>query len=126
MRGCAVADHRAKRDVRDFKAEDFGNIEGIGDGTNLNASLLEFLQDYDKILSKRVVLVILSDSKTVEYQEAAEKLKYISHKIKEVIWLNPMAQKDWQRYVMVDAFQPYVSMHEASSFEKLTHALKHI
>lgn len=126
MRGFAFADHLAKIDLRDFKAEDFGNIEGIGDGTNLNASLLEFLQDYDKILSKRVVLVILSDSKTVEYQEAAEKLKYISHKIKEVIWLNPMAQKDWQRYVMVDAFQPYVSMHEASSFEKLTHALKHI
>ncbi len=126
MRGFAFAEHLAKIDLRKFKAEDFGKIEGIGDGTNLNTSLLEFLTEYDKILNKRVVLVILSDTKTIEYQETAEKLKYISRKVKEIIWLNPMAQREWKRYVMVDAFRPYVTMHEASSFEKLTTALQHI
>lgn len=126
MRGFAFADNLTKIDLRNFKAEDFGQIEGIGDGTNLNASLLEFLREYDKILNKRVVLIILSDTKSVEYQEAAAKLKYISSKVKEIIWLNPMAQGDWKRYIMVDAFRPYVTMHEASSFEKLTNALQHI
>lgn len=126
MRGFAFADHLAKLDLRHFEAEDFGKIEGIGDGTNLNVSLLEFLQEYDKILNKKTVLVLLSDTKTVEYQEAAEKLRYIAGKTKEIIWLNPMEQSDWKRYAMAQAFAPYVSMYEASSFEKLTQALKHI
>ncbi|MEG2406905.1 MAG: VWA domain-containing protein, partial [Clostridiales bacterium] len=124
--GFAFADYLTKLELKDFHPEDFGKIEGIGDGTNLNASLLEFSAKYDKLLNKRTVLVILSDTKTIEYQEAALQLEKISKKIKEIIWLNPMDEKDWERYIMVDAFSPYVSMYEASSIAKLTKALKHI
>ncbi|MEE0776836.1 MAG: VWA domain-containing protein [Bacillota bacterium] len=128
MRCFAFSDHLAKVDLRNFDATDdsFGKIEGLGETTNLHASLLEFLEKYDKILNKRTVVLILSDTKTIEYDATAEKLRYISAKTKEIIWLNPMEQDSWKRYPMVEAFQPYVSMYEASSIEKLAQALKHI
>ncbi|MEG1478296.1 MAG: VWA domain-containing protein, partial [Clostridiales bacterium] len=51
MRGFAFADYLTKLELKDFHPEDFGKIEGIGDGTNLNASLLEFSAKYDKLLN---------------------------------------------------------------------------
>ena len=71
-------------------------------------------------------MLILSDTKTLEYDATAEKLRYIAAKSKEIIWLNPMDKEDWKRYPMVEAFLPHVSMYESSSIEKLAQALKHI
>ena len=128
MRCFAFSDHLAKLDLRDFNAEteEFGKIDGLGETTNLHTSLLEFLEKYDKILNKRTVVLILSDTKTLEYDATAEKLRYIAAKSKEIIWLNPMDKEDWKRYPMVEAFLPHVSMYESSSIEKLAQALKHI
>ncbi|MDO4542057.1 MAG: VWA domain-containing protein [Bacillota bacterium] len=128
MRCFAFSDHLAKLDLRYFdpEADDFGQFDGLGDTTNLHTALSEFLTIHDKKLNKRTVVMILSDAKTLEYDATAELLRYIARKTKEILWLNPTDKDEWGRYPMVEAFLPYVSMHEAASIEKLTKALRHI
>lgn len=126
IRGFVFAEHLEKLDLKKFHMERFSKSDEIGEGTNLYNSLLEFLADYDRILDRKTVLIILSDTKTMQYLKAAEKLKYISGKVKEILWLNPVSAEDWDRYVQTLAIRPYVSMYEASSIRKLTRALKDI
>lgn len=126
MRGFVFAEHLNELNLKQFNIESFSKSEEIGDGTNLNNSLLEFLADYDRMLNRKTVLIILSDTKTVQYLKTADKLKYIGGKVKEILWLNPVAAEDWDRYVQTLAFLPYVSMVEASSIRKLTRALRNI
>ena len=71
-------------------------------------------------------MIILSDTKTIEYQQAALQLELISRRVKDILWLNPIHAEDWNRYVQAQAFLPYVSMVEASSIHNLTKALKDI
>ncbi len=126
MKGFVFAEHLHELNLKHFNIESFSKNEAIGDGTNLHNSLLEFLTDYDRMLNRKTVLIILSDTKTVQYLKAADKLKYIGGKVKEILWLNPIAAEDWDRYVQTLAFMPYVSMVEASSIRKLTRALRNI
>jgi hypothetical protein len=126
MKGFVFAEHLKEINLKHFNIESFSKSEEIGDGTNLNNSLLEFLADYDRMLNRKTVLIILSDTKTVQYLKAVDKLKHIGGKVKEILWLNPVSAEDWDRYVQTLAFMPYVSMYEASSIRKLTRALKNI
>lgn len=126
IRSYIFAERLKKLDLRHFKIDEFGQDKEIGDGTNLYNSLLEFLAECDKILNRKTVLIILSDTKTMEYQKAAEKLGYISRRVKDIIWLNPVAAEEWQRFVQTRSFLPWVTMVEASSIHKLTKALKDI
>ena len=126
MKSFVFAEHLNEVNLKQFNIETFSKSEELGDGTNLNNSLLEFLAKYDTMLNRKTVLIILSDTKTVQYLKAADKLKTIGGKVKEILWLNPIAAEDWDRYVQTHAFMPYVSMYEASSIRNLTRALRNI
>lgn len=126
IRSYVFAEHLKKTDLRDFDIDRFGRDDAIGDGTNFYDSLLEFLSECDKILNKKTVLIILSDTKTVEYKKAAEKLAYVKSKVKDILWLNPLDAEEWSRFAQTKAFLPHVSMVEASSIRSLTKALKDI
>lgn len=126
IRSYIFAERLKKIDMRRFDINSFGQSADIGDGTDLYNSLLEFLAECDKILNRKTVLIILSDTKTVEYKKAAEQLAHISGKVKEILWLNPLEEVEWDRYSQTKAFLPYVTMVEASSITKLGRALKDI
>lgn len=126
IRSYIFAERLKRLDLRTFDIDSFTQDSEVGDGTNLNNSLLEFWADCDKILNKKTVLIILSDTKTIEYQQAALQLSQISRRVKDILWLNPIHAEDWNRYVQTQAFLPYVSMVEASSIHNLTKALKDI
>lgn len=122
----AFADHLAPLDLQRFKAEDFSAIPGIGEGTDLHTALMELERDHHGLLGRRTVIVILSDTKSRSYREAAWLLEGISGRVKEILWLNPMEEEEWSRYTMVEAFLPHVTMYEASSLDKLARALRRI
>lgn len=126
IRSYIFAERLKRLDLRTFDIDSFTQDSEVGTGTNLNNSLLEFWADCDKILNKKTVLIILSDTKTIEYQQAALQLELISRRVKDILWLNPIHAEDWNRYVQAQAFLPYVSMVEASSIHNLTKALKDI
>lgn len=126
IRSYVFAEKLKKLDLKTFDIDTFARDHDLGDGTNIHHSLLAFLTECDRILSRKTVLIILSDTKTVEYREAAEQLRYISGKVKEILWLNPLPAGEWQRFVQTGAFLPWVTMVEAASIRSLAGALKDI
>ena len=126
IRCYVFAEKLKKLDLRSFNPESFTKDDDLGDGTDLFSSLKEFLQECDSRLTSKTVLIVLSDTKTVDYRKAAAEIEKISRRVKEIIWLNPMEASEWHRYSQVSAFAPHVSMVEASSIRRLTGALKNI
>lgn len=126
IRSYIFAERLKRLDLRTFDIDRFAQDSEVGDGTDLNNSLLEFWAECGKIINKKTVLIILSDTKTVDYQSAALQLGMIRRRVKDILWLNPVHAEDWERYVQTRAFLPYVSMVEASSIHNLTRALKDI
>ena len=65
---------------------------GWAGGTRIGESLKEFNQRYGrKLLSRNTVFIILSDGwDTGEPAMLAEQLRSIRHRVKELIWLNPL------------------------------------
>ncbi len=124
MHGFAFAENLVRLNFRNFYADEFGRLEGIGQGTNLHRALREFLDQHRFLLTKRTVLIVLSDTKSREYPEAAALLKGIRRQVKEIVWLNPVAKHEWRRYPMTEAFREHATMYEAASFEDLTRALR--
>ncbi|HWR57082.1 MAG TPA: hypothetical protein VN462_11260, partial [Negativicutes bacterium] len=70
------------------------------------------------------VLMILSDTKSLQPDLAAQQLKSIRKKVKEVIWLNPLPGNQWSKYPTVELFKRHSTMWECSSLAHLANALR--
>jgi uncharacterized protein with von Willebrand factor type A (vWA) domain len=81
-------------------------------------------KDYPGLFRNSTVLIILSDTKSLEAHLAAEELKKIRQKIKEIIWLNPLPGREWSKYHTVELFKRYSTMWECSSLAHLAAALR--
>lgn len=124
IRSYVFAEHLKRVDMSRFDPDTFIRDSNLGNTTDFYASLLEFLAEYEKMLNKNTVIIILSDTKTIKYKEAAERIGEIRRRVKDIMWLNPMKTYDWIRYSQTKAFLPHVSMVEASTIDTLMKALK--
>jgi uncharacterized protein with von Willebrand factor type A (vWA) domain len=123
MEAFVFADNLEKIDLANFS---FTNLtsSGWGEGTNLNVSLNRLRKDYQGLLKPLTVLIILSDTKSLQAELAAEQLKKIRQKIKDIIWLNPLPGQQWSKYHTVALFKRYSVMWECSSLAHLAGALR--
>lgn len=94
-----------------------------GGGTNLAASLETLLAEHSSLLSKRTVLIILSDTQTLEGEKAAHHLRMVRGKVREVIWLNTLPAKRWPETSTVDLFRPVCQMYECYTLGHLMNIL---
>jgi len=124
MHAFVFADTLEKIDLRDFSLTTLTESDGWGEGTNLNVALRRLRNEYPGILKPLTVLIILSDTKSLEPHLAAEQLKKIRQKIKEIIWLNPLPGDQWSKYQTVGLFRRYSTMWECSSLAHLAGALR--
>ena len=124
IRSYVFAERLKRVDMSRFDPDTFIRDSDLGNTTDFYASLLEFLAEYEKMLNKNTVLIILSDTKTIKYKEAAEKIGEIRRRVKDILWLNPMKTVEWGRFGQTRAFIPHVSMVEASTIDTLMKALK--
>lgn len=83
-----------------------------GGGTNLAISLEELAKKHAKSFSRRTVLIILSDTQTLEGERAARLLKNFRGRVREILWLNTLPEKRWAEIKTVAYFQPYCQMVE--------------
>jgi uncharacterized protein with von Willebrand factor type A (vWA) domain len=124
MQAFVFADTLEKVDLTNFSFETLTRSTGWGEGTNLNLSLSKMRKDYPGLFRNSTVLIILSDTKSLEAHLAAEELKKIRQKIKEIIWLNPLPGREWSKYHTVELFKRYSTMWECSSLAHLAAALR--
>ena len=102
---------------------------GWAGGTRIGESLRDFNHRYGrKLLSRNAVFIILSDGwDTGEPQILAEQLRRIRHRVKKLIWLNPLLGLEEYEPVTrgilaalpyVDVFAPAHNLESLLALEK--------
>ncbi|HWQ88352.1 MAG TPA: VWA domain-containing protein [Desulfitobacteriaceae bacterium] len=94
--------------------------EELGSGTNLAVSLDRMLVEHHQVLTRRTIFLILSDTRTLAAERAAESLHLIQRKVRAVLWLNTVPAKQWPQTPTVGLFRPYCQMFECYTLGQLT------
>lgn len=95
-----------------------------GRGTNLSIALRTFNRCYRHLLTPDTFVIILSDTKTLEWEEAGKGLKQMREKVKDILWLNTLPRLEWEKYPAVAAFARYSRMFECYTLAHLESILR--
>jgi hypothetical protein len=80
-------------------------------------------QNYASLLGGDSYVIIVSDTKTVALTEAVQELTQLKRKVKDIVWLNTLAEEEWEHAKTVHAFRTLVKMYPCntlSDLEKVT------
>jgi uncharacterized protein len=95
-----------------------------GKATNLNIALNTFATTNRRLLTHETVIIIVSDGKTLDINQAGKKLDSINKQVKEVIWLNTLPIKEWANNKSVNVFKKYSRMFECYTLAHLEKVLR--
>ncbi|WP_366924790.1 VWA domain-containing protein [Metallumcola ferriviriculae] len=95
-----------------------------GKGTNLNRALSQLNNKFPTAVGGNTVVIIISDTRTLQPGSAANKLKKISQQVKEVIWLNPLPGEQWPKNKTVSLFKRHSQMHLCNTLAQLEAVFK--
>lgn len=90
-----------------------------GRGTNLNKSLSTLWEKHPLLLTPHTVVIILSDTKTLELDQAVQKLVKIKRVVKDIIWLNTLPFSKWKDLTSVTTFRKHCQMYECYTLAHL-------
>jgi uncharacterized protein len=90
-----------------------------GGGTNLARALESLRTIYPALLTKDTVMIIVSDTKTLEVNRAVNTLKTMSDGVKDVLWLNTLPRKQWSQHKGVKQFTGVAKMFECYTLSHL-------
>lgn len=94
-----------------------------GGGTNLAIALEELAKNHAQTFNRRTVLIILSDTQTLEGERAARLLKNFRGRVREILWLNTLPENRWSETKTVAYFLPYCQMVECYTLGHLQNIL---
>jgi uncharacterized protein with von Willebrand factor type A (vWA) domain len=75
--------------------------------------------EYPLLLNHQTVVILVSDTKTLELDAAVEQLVRIKRVVKDIIWLNTLPQGEWADIPSVKIFQRQCRMHECYTLAHL-------
>ena len=71
------------------------------------------------MLTSNTVVIIVSDTKSLELERAEEELNKLKRKVKDILWLNTLPQEEWQDLPSVMKFKRYSQMYECYTLAHL-------
>ncbi|MBS4021791.1 MAG: VWA domain-containing protein [Dethiobacter sp.] len=95
-----------------------------GRGTNLAASLRTLREKFGSVLTGDSYIIIVSDTKTMSLDEAVNELTELKRRVKDVVWLNTMAESDWENSKTVEAFLKIVRMYPCNTLSDLERVMR--
>jgi hypothetical protein len=98
--------------------------EQWGKTTDFNQALKSFQTEYIDLLNPETIVFIMSDTKTLDVEEAALNLEKIKDKVKNVVWLNTLPKSEWDGLNSVQVFKELTIMVECYTIEHLRNSLK--
>lgn len=107
------------RPFEDTMVELMGKSKIWGKGTNFNKSLKTLRERYPLLLNSNTVVIILSDTKTLEIDQAVQELSKLKKSVKDIIWLNTLPFNEWKDLQSVAAFQCHCQMYECYTLAHL-------
>lgn len=93
-----------------------------GKGTDIGGAVDELQSLRPSPLTGNSVLIILSDTKTVNTKKAEEQLKKAAARVKKIIWMNPVPENKWSNMKSVSALRPFCDMLDCSTLNNLSKA----
>lgn len=93
-----------------------------GKGTDVAKALEELMKQRPAPLTESTVLLILSDTRTVNVKAAAETLMAVKSRVRRVIWMNPLPRERWEGMKSAGAFLELVQMLDCSTLDELAKA----
>ena len=95
-------------------------------GTDISKALGTIMNDSSAALNSSVVVLIVSDAKTVQVDKTIEHLKKLALSVKKIIWLNPIPEVEWADIKSIDEYCEVSYMMDCSTLDKLQTAVSGI
>ncbi len=97
--------------------------ESWGGGTNIGAALAELNGKYRELLTPRTVVIVVSDTRTINLNAALPELQRLKERVRRIIWLNPLPPEQWSRHHSIAAFGELVEMWPCNTIAQLEKAV---
>jgi len=95
-----------------------------GKGTNLGASLASLRANYPLLLTSHTVIIVVSDTKTLDLERAELELATTRKSVKEVLLLNTLPHDEWKGLRSVEIFQKFAQVYECYTLAHLERVLR--
>lgn len=97
-----------------------------GKGTDLGGALEALCQRKPSVLGPSSTLLILSDTKTIDLNRAAQALLEAKRQSGKVIWLNPIPERKWQYLKSIQTMSMLCQMVPCSTLDELARACRRL
>lgn len=95
-----------------------------GKGTDLGTALETLLAEHERVLTRDTVVIIVSDTKTLGADKAAEILARLRPRLREILWLNTLPREEWPEQRTVALFARTASMRECNTLAHLERVIR--
>jgi uncharacterized protein with von Willebrand factor type A (vWA) domain len=89
-------------------------------GTDVSKALQSLLNERHSVINSSTILLMVSDAKTLNPDETLGNIKVLKAKVKRILWLNPIPEKDWDKIKNIQEFKKHCDMLDCSTLEKLS------
>lgn len=119
-----TAKFKKKQAFAELMSEMMAQSGQWGKGTDLSKSLSTLCKDHRKVLRPSMVVIIVSDAKTVKSEAAISELAVLKKKVRNIIWLNTLPSSEWSRHKTIGFFQKYSYMVACSTLGDLANIIR--
>jgi hypothetical protein len=106
---------------------DYVRQSGVyGRGTDLGSALQKLNDEKPPVFSPAVMLLIISDAKTVNMNLAVHELLRARSKVGKVFWLNPISERKWKYLNSIQTMSELCTMISCSTLEELGAACRRL
>lgn len=113
--------------IRPFEStmvELIGKSHVWGKGTNFGVSLATLRLRFPLLVTPNTVIIVVSDTKTLELERAEQELASMRRSVKEIILLNTLPRPEWKELRSVSMFQRYAQVYECYTLSHLEKVLR--
>ncbi|MGB4504068.1 MAG: VWA domain-containing protein [Syntrophaceticus sp.] len=114
----------ARQPFEDTMVKLIGKSRIWGKGTNMGNALFSLREQHPLLLTSNTVVIIVSDTKTLEVEYAEDELIKLKRKVKDILWLNTLPQDEWKDLPSVQKFKRYTQMYECYTLAHLEKVIR--
>lgn len=106
-------------DFDETMADIINKSQEWGKGTDLGKALDKIMIQQRKFLNKETFVIIVSDTKTIAADKAAQKLQTMKKQVRDIVWLNTLPKKEWNSTKTIGEFKRSSRIFECNTLAHL-------
>lgn len=114
----------ARQPFEDTMVKLIGKSRIWGKGTNIGTAISTMREKYPLLLTSNTVVIIVSDTKTLEIDMAGDEISKLKGLVKDILWLNTIPQDEWKDLMSVQLFKRHSQMYECYTLAHLERIIR--